>query len=175
MGFRQEKAIHNFVFINMESSFGEYLFLQMKYNIVTKHALSSLLRLLATSSHEGLVARLCRSLLVGRGLAERACRARGSLYCRTRGRGRGRPGFVISCSRPGRRTTGGLILFDLLSCFCSPYHRPLLAGPKSHVRPQEEKSARCCRFESHKDSEFIVRNSAFYETKLLSIGQLHTT
>ena len=55
------------------------------------------------------------------------------------------------------------------------YHRPLSAGPKSHVCPQEEKSARCCRFESHNDSEIIARNSAFYRANKLSIGQLHTT
>ena len=52
---------------------------------------------------------------------------------------------------------------------------PLLAGPKSHYYPQEKKSARCCRFESHNDSEFIAWNPAFYRPKSLSIGQLHTT
>ena len=50
--------------------------------------------------------------------------------------------------------------------FRSPYHRPLVSGPKAHVRPQEKKSARCCLFESHNDSEFIARNSALYRPKL---------
>ena len=51
----------------------------------------------------------CRTL-VGCGPAERACFARRSSYCRTRGRGRQYPGLGLSCFHPGRRTTGGLTL-----------------------------------------------------------------
>ena len=70
----------------------------------------------------------------------------------------------------------GLNTFLLsLTRFHSPYHRPLASGPQAHVRPQEKKSARCCRFESRNNSEFITRNSAFYRPKLSLIGQLHTT
>ena len=57
--------------------------------------------------------------------------------------------------------------------FRSPYHRPLASGPQAHVPPQEKKLARCCRFKSRNDSEFIAQNSAFYRPKLSLIGQLH--
>ena len=46
---------------------------------------------------------------------------------------------------------GAQYFFTFLSRLCSPYHRPLLSGPQAHVRPQEKKSARCCRFESRND------------------------
>ena len=59
--------------------------------------------------------------------------------------------------------------------FRSPYHHPLASGPQTNVRPQEKKSARCCRFESRNNSEFIARNCAFYRPKLALVGQLHIT
>ena len=62
----------------------------------------------------------------------------------------------------GVELLGALHFLYFPSCFCSPYHHPLLAGAKSHVRPQEKKSVWCCRFESRNDSEFIAQNSAFY-------------
>ena len=37
-----------------------------------------------------------------------------------------------------------------------PCSHPLLIGPKSHFHPQVKKSARCCRFESRNNSEFIT-------------------
>ena len=69
---------------------------------------------------------------------------------------------------------GAQYFFYFLNRFRSN-HWPPLASPESHVRPQEKKSARCCRFESRNDSEFIAQNSAFYRPKSLSIGQLHNT
>ena len=70
---------------------------------------------------------------------------------------------------------GAQYFFTFFIRFLSPYHRPLLSGSQAHVRPQEKKSARCCRFESRNDSEFIARNSAFYRPKIALIGQLHIT
>ena len=61
---------------------------------------------------------------------------------------------------------GAQYFFTFLSRFRSPYYRPILSGPQVHVRPQEKKSAMCCRFESRNDSEFIARNSAFYMPKI---------
>ena len=66
----------------------------------------------------------------------------------------------------GARLLGAQYFFTFLSHFCFPYYRPVLSGPQAHVRPQEKKSARCCQFESHNDSEFIARNSAFYMPKI---------
>ena len=40
--------------------------------------------------------------------------------------------------------------------------RPVCIVPNPMFRPQEEKSARCCRFESLSDSGFIAPNLAFY-------------
>ena len=55
---------------------------------------------------------------------------------------------LSSCLFPlGFWLLGAQYFFYFLNRFRSPYHRPLLAGPESHVRPQEKKSARCCRFE----------------------------
>ena len=89
--------------------------------------------------------------------AERACNARGPSYLRTRGWGCRPPEFDPSCLCPKRRAPGGPNTSLLsLSRFCSLYHRPLASGPQAHVCPQEKKSARCCRFESHNDSEFIA-------------------
>ena len=82
--------------------------------------------------------------------------------------------YALSVRLPGG---GGGANTSLLSFtpFCSPYHRPLVSGLQAHVCPQDKKSARCCRFESHNDSEFIARNSAFYRPKLALIGELHIT
>ena len=116
-------------------------------------------------------------LLVGSVTAEWACNAHGPSHLRTRGRGGVvHPGsiphvYALIIGLPGGPNTS-LISFTR---FCSPYHRPLASGPQAHVRPQEKKSARCCRFESHNDSEFIARNSTFYRPKPALIGQLHIT
>ena len=40
--------------------------------------------------------------------------------------------------------------------------RPVYIVPNPMFRPQEKKSARCCRFESLSDSGFIATNLAFY-------------
>ena len=63
--------------------------------------------------------------------------------------------YSLSVGLPGGSNTS-LLSF---THFCSPYHRPLASGPQARVCPQEKKSVRCCRFESHNDSEFIARNS----------------
>ena len=58
---------------------------------------------------------------------------------------------------------GAQYFFTFPSRFRSPYHRPLFSGPQAHVRAQEKKSARCCRFESR---NIIPRTSAFYRPKI---------
>ena len=78
------------------------------------------------------------------------------------------PGSSFRALALGVELLGALHFLYFLSCFRSPYPLPLLASPKSHVRPEEKKSARCCWFESRNDSEFIARNSAFYRPNLLS-------
>ena len=70
---------------------------------------------------------------------------------------------------------GAQYFFTFVYSFLFPLLRSLASGPQAHVRPQEKKSARCCLFKSHSDSEFIARNSAFYKPKLALIGQLHIT
>ena len=40
--------------------------------------------------------------------------------------------------------------------------RPVYLVPNPTFRPQEKKSARCCRFESLSNSGFIAPNLAFY-------------
>ena len=44
----------------------------------------------------------------------------------------------------------------------SLFSRPVCIVPNPMFRPQEKKSARCCRFESLSDSGFIAPNLAFY-------------
>ena len=111
-------------------------------------------------------------LLVSSVTAQRACNACGPLYLRTRGRGCRPSGFDPSCLCPKCRAPGepntSLLSFTR---FCSPYHRPLASGPQAHVRPQEKKSVRCCRIESHNDSKFIARKASFYRPKLALIGK----
>ena len=96
-------------------------------------------------------------LLVGSMMAERTFNARRPSYLRTRARGCP-PGFDPLCLCPCVGLPGGpntsLLSFTR---FCFHHHRPLLSGPQALVRPQEKKLARCCRFESHNDSEFIAR------------------
>ena len=142
------------------------VYFQCRFNTAATsvtNALRSLLGLLA-SSLKWLVRPLGKGskarehgnvvrLMVGSMAAERACNARGSSYLRTRGRGCHSSGFVLSCLCPGCRAS--------FTRFRSPYHRPLSSGPQANVHPQEKKSARCCRFESCNDSEFISLNSAF--------------
>ena len=77
--------------------------------------------------------------------------------------------YALSVGLPGGPNTSSLSFTP----FHSPYHHPLASGPQAHVRCQEKKAARCCRFESHNNSEFIARNPAFYRPKLALIGQLH--
>ena len=43
-----------------------------------------------------------------------------------------------------------------------PSEWPVCFVPDPMFRPQEKKSARCCRFESLSDSGFIAPNLAFY-------------
>ena len=67
---------------------------------------------------------------------------------------------------PGVGLLGEQYFFTFLSRYHSPYHHPLMSGPQAHVRPQVKNSARCSRFESRNDSEFIARNSTFYRPKI---------
>ena len=116
------------------------------------HALQSLLGLLALSlkwlvrpSGKGLKVREHSNVvppMVGSVAVERACNARGSSYLRTWGRGCRSPGFVLLCLCPSRQATWGPILLYFLLLVSVP----LIIGPQAHVRPQEKKSARCCRF-----------------------------
>ena len=105
-------------------------------------------------------------LLVGSVPAERVCSARGYSYYRTRAEDVNNPDLSSRVPALGVGLLGAQYFFTFLSRFCSPNHRPLLSGPQAHGRPQEKKSARCCRFESRNDSEFFARNCAFYKPNI---------
>ena len=106
-------------------------------------------------------------LMVGSAAAERVCSARGFSYMGL--------GVLLTRIRP-------LVSLPWASGYWGPntsllsftgfrplYHRPLSSGPQADVRPQEKKSARCCRFESRNDSKFIVETPSFIGPNSLSL------
>ena len=96
------------------------------------------------------------AILVGSVAAERSYRGLGTLA----------PEFPILGGGGGGSTRQGPYACSMSFLFII-VPIPFLVGPfiSSRIpcfRPQEKKSARCCRFESLRDSGFIAPNLAFY-------------
>ena len=62
--------------------------------------------------------------------------------------------------RPG--LYAGSYVLSFYNCPDSLLSRHVCLVPNPMFRPQEKKSAKCCRFESLSDSGFIAPNLAFY-------------